>query len=151
MPKNLFTYGSLMYSPVWEKIVRDSGAETYANQLGRIDGYSRHAVMGETYPGVIPAPGGSVRGRVYFNLSSADLARLDNFEGPDYERIEVSVVLDAGKTGQAESVVQAGLYLYRHQDRLTPQDWSTDWFEREGMAKFLATYVAHYSSSRGVE
>ncbi len=129
---NVFTYGSLMFAPVWERVVRGK----YKNALARLDGHSRHALVGETYPGVRINSAAQVSGRVYFDVDAADVARLDDFEGDNYDRLITPVQLESGET------VDAGFYLYKGPLAFTSQDWDPHWFDREGMAVFLATFCA---------
>jgi gamma-glutamylcyclotransferase (GGCT)/AIG2-like uncharacterized protein YtfP len=129
---NVFTYGSLMFAPVWERVVRGQ----YRSALARLDAHSRHALIGETYPGVRVNPNAHVDGRVYFDVDAADVARLDDFEGDNYDRLISPVELQSGE------VATAGFYLYKGPLTLTAQDWDPQWFEREGMAVFLATFCA---------
>jgi gamma-glutamylcyclotransferase (GGCT)/AIG2-like uncharacterized protein YtfP len=129
---HVFTYGSLMFAPVWERVVRGR----YKNSLAQLDGHSRHALVGETYPGVRIHAASQVRGRIYFDVDAADVARLDDFEGDNYDRLIAPVTLESGES------VNAGFYLYKGPLAFTSQDWDPQWFEREGMAVFLATFCA---------
>ena len=125
---NLFTYGSLMFDEVWQRVVRGH----YRSSIETLRGYARHQVRDEDYPAVIRAPDAPapLQGRLWRAVDAADPARLDAFEGEDYERISVTT----------ESGVQAGLYLYRRSERILEKDWDPQHFEREGMARFLARY-----------
>jgi gamma-glutamylcyclotransferase (GGCT)/AIG2-like uncharacterized protein YtfP len=129
---HVFTYGSLMFAPVWQRVVRGQ----YRSSLARLDAHSRHALIGETYPGVRTDATAHVSGRVYFDVDAADLARLDDFEGDNYDRLMAPVVLPSGET------MLADFYLYKGPLTLTAHDWDPHWFEREGMAVFLATFCA---------
>ena len=60
MSAHVFTYGSLMYAPVWERVV----VGRYQAAQASAAGFRRHAVRGETYPGVVSAAGGLVLGRL---------------------------------------------------------------------------------------
>ncbi len=128
---HVFTYGSLMFDPVWCRVV----AGRYAAVAARADGVRRHAVRGETYPGAVLAAGASIEGRLYLDVDDADLARLDDFEGPDYRRIVVPTQSTDG------TVREAGLYLYLPTDRLLSDDWDVAWFEREGIVAFMKAFV----------
>jgi gamma-glutamylcyclotransferase (GGCT)/AIG2-like uncharacterized protein YtfP len=127
----VFTYGSLMFDPVWSHVVRGH----YASAPARAIGVRRGAVVNEAYPGCVREPEASTAGRVYFNVSAADMARLDTFEGEHYWREAVLVRDDRGQTHAA------WIYMYRLTAGLSATDWSPEWFEREGMAKFLASYT----------
>lgn len=128
---NVFTYGSLMFDQVWSRVVRGS----YRRAAAVLPGHERRAVRGETYPGVIAAPGASVSGVVYFSVDDSDLARLDDFEGQPYERRSVVLDLD----GEA---LPAEVYLIRDPGRLEPGPWDVARFERAGIFEFLSGYCA---------
>lgn len=128
---NVFTYGSLMFDQVWSRVVRGN----YRRAEAVLPGHERRAVRGETYPGVIAAPGASVAGVVYFDVAAADLARLDDFEGSPYERRSVVLEL-AGQELPAE------VYLIRDPGRLEDSPWDVAGFERAGIFEFLSGYCA---------
>lgn len=125
---HLFTYGSLMFAPVWERVVRGR----YASSVETVKGFVRRGVTGEEYPAVIrsEAPDAVLSGRVYRNIQLADLQRLDAFEGDDYQRIST-------RTCNSEPVE---LYLYLQPQRMTAQDWDPEWFRKTGMEAFLSRY-----------
>ncbi|MDB5797485.1 MAG: gamma-glutamylcyclotransferase [Paucimonas sp.] len=129
MTSHVFTYGSLMFPEVWRLVVQGS----YRSQPASVPGFSRHALHGRDYPGMVARPGASVAGILYFDLSPADLARLDAFEGEEYRRIEVAMAPD-GK-GPA---LRAGTYLYQGPDLLAQQEWDPDAFVA---ARFLLAHA----------
>jgi len=109
--------------------------------LGAVDalleGHARHPVHGEDYPGLVVAAGAAVTGRLYLDVDEPCLRRLDAFEGPNYERVQVRVRrLDGG-------VAEAWVYRYRAEQAnpLLPEPWDPAAFEREGKSRFLARYV----------
>ena len=127
---HVFTYGSLMYSPVWERVVTGS----YRALPATVRGYARRRIAGEVYPALVDAESGdAVEGVLYLDVSAGDLAALDRFEGEAYERIAVRV---EGEWGGAE----AWTYRYRELSRVEPAPWEPAAFERDGLARFLATY-----------
>ncbi|MEK9815746.1 MAG: gamma-glutamylcyclotransferase family protein, partial [Limnobacter sp.] len=126
--KHVFVYGSLMYLPVWGQVVR--GVYPCLNAIAR--GYQRHAVPGETYPAMVPNPSARVQGLVWLNVLPEDVQRLDAFEGAEYARCEIEVVLNtSGETLKAET------YIWLNRDVLTDELWSVSRFEAEGMQAFL--------------
>lgn len=130
---HIFTYGSLMYAPVWQRVVTG----TYEARAGLIRGYARWRIRGELYPALLAAaPESAVRGVLYLAVSPPDVEALDQFEGAgiDYRRIEVPVELEDG------SVVNAGTYLYLHPARVQAAPWKAENFEAEGLQRFLDTY-----------
>ena len=132
MPHNVFTYGSLMFAPVWSRVV----AGAYRQVPARLDGFDRFAVVGELYPGAVPAAGGRLDGMLYLAVDDADVARLDDFEGAEYRRDSVTVVAADGSTHTAET------YVYLPVDRLAPAAWVPDAF---ALDRFLATYVRDHA------
>ena len=98
---SLFTYGSLMFSDVWQEVTGLSMQPVPA----RLHDHARYSVEDEDYPAVLRQPGQIVDGALYTGLSAAALAVLDRFEGPDYQRVTVQVLRTDGT--QAEPIVFA--------------------------------------------
>jgi len=138
---NVFTYGSLMFAPVWRRVV----AGEYRSLPAVLRGYARRRIPGESYPALVEAaPESEVRGILYLDVSEADLRTLDRFEdeGSLYARVAVRVETEAGGEREAWS------YLYLHPERTSAEAWDPERFEREGMALFLGTYVSRRSPGR---
>ncbi len=132
---NVFTYGSLMFPAVWQRVVLGD----YQSSIGTIQGFRRVAVKGEEYPALIIAKDAPrLEGRVYFDVSDDDMARLDRFETTRYARVSVAVTV-------SEAAIVADAYLALNIDELTSHDWDVDRFERNGLSRFLETYVAQYA------
>lgn len=127
MNGNIFTYGSLMFDEVWCQVVTGR----YPSEPALLDHHQRHALTGLSYPGVVATPGAQVAGRLYRDVSAADIARLDAFEGPEYRRDALQVVLVSGEH------VSAWTYLWLDPQRLSGQPWETDAFR---LHEFLETY-----------
>lgn len=132
---NVFTYGSLMYPDVWERVVRGK----YRSVRGTVHGFRRLCVRDEEYPAlIIDKRASPVEGRIYFDVAADDIALLDAFETTQYARVSVAVTVD-------HTPVVADAYLFLEIERVTDRDWDPAAFEREGMQKFLATYVAQHA------
>lgn len=129
MSAALFTYGSLMFPEVWKKVV----AGRYPSAPAVVQDYARYAVRNATYPGMVAQPEASVEGVVYFNVSEADIAMLDAFEGGTYSRINVSARLQSGE------MVEVQTYLFLDRAALSEQAWEPAAFQ---MQRFLAAYCA---------
>jgi gamma-glutamylcyclotransferase (GGCT)/AIG2-like uncharacterized protein YtfP len=128
---HLFCYGSLMFAPVWSRVV----AGTYHATQARLDGFERRGITGATYPCLIPGgPQDRVSGILYFEVGAADMARLDAFEGDLYERQTVTCVDREQRSHDAQAYV-----LKPHfRSVATATAWDADWFAREGLSQFLA-------------
>lgn len=133
MTAHCFTYGSLMWADIMARVC---GRE-FASEPASLADHARHPVRGQDYPGLRPAPGGLVPGRLYRDVDAAAWARLDAFEGEEYERADVLVALADGRT------LPAQVYRFRGDfaGRLLPGAWDVAAFEREGRERFLARYV----------
>lgn len=128
---NVFTYGSLMFAPVWNRVVRGR----YRSAPASVAGYRRLAVRGASYPGLVRAPGADCAGRVYFGVAARDLARLDDFEGLAYRRATVCCrLLDEA------TPVRAAVYVFVDRRRLEPRDWDPQGFAAGGLPDFVARH-----------
>ena len=131
---HVFTYGSLMFDRVWSLVVEgqyDKSAATLAN-------YTRKAVVAAEYPAIFSHPDSSgVVGILYFNVSEADLLRLDTFEGRLYTRKQEQVLLD--NTTPLSAEVYVVKKRYRH--IVSENDWDPVHFETTGIKKFIRYYM----------
>ncbi len=127
----VFTYGSLMFAPVWQRVV--SGA--YPSVPARAIDIARFAVRDAPYPGCLISPGAATDGRLYLNVSPRDCTALDVFEGAHYRRDRIVVQLPSG------AAMAAWCYIYLPTAQLTDAAWNPARFEREHMHHFLATYT----------
>lgn len=129
----VFTYGSLMYDAVWGALVPAGGRSVGA----RLEGWRRHALREATYPGIVPAQGHRVEGRLWLEVAPAGLARLDAFEGSEYRRETVRVQpLDGSAACDAE------VWAWLDGGRLLDHDWDARAFERDHLAGFARRHGA---------
>ena len=130
--KNIFTYGSLMFAPVWDSLV----GSHYLSESAVLGGYRRFAVRGEEYPVIKPDQDQScVEGVIYYDVSGHDLKQLDDFEGEYYLRQTVNVIT-GGRRVQAEAYVLRPRYY----TIALPQAWDADKFSHQGIRQFMARY-----------
>lgn len=127
MSQHVFTYGSLMFAPVWQRVVTARHRSCSAD----LAGYRRFALTDKTYPGMIEAVAGRVSGVLYFDVDDADLRALDDFEGNEYQRRTVQVAT------LTQGVVTAQTYLFLLPARLAAHDWDPAAFSIE---RFKVTY-----------
>ena len=132
--RNLFTYGSLMFLPVWSRLV----SQTYSSSPAMLKGYARYLVRDESFPGIVPAGSDqALEGVLYHQVSAEDIRHLDSFEGDLYERLTVEVVLPD------QTLVVADTYVIRSdkQDCLSHMSWKAEEFRRRDLQQFIDDYT----------
>lgn len=126
---DVLTYGSLMFEPVWSAVVTGQ----YSSRAVRVDGWQRYVIPGEDYPGAVLSAGSSMTAVLWEDVGAEDLARLDAFEGDQYERVRVFVGPDSRP---------AWIYAWRGERPLATTLWDPDVFTQQGvMARFLASHL----------
>lgn len=101
--------------------------------------YCRHKVLDADYPAIIPQQGHTVRGTYVTGLTDSDIAHLDIFEGSEYERKNVKVVLleDGQEKGEAK---EAQSYIWSSGvDRLEKKEWDYEEFRKTKMHRWADT------------
>ena len=130
---NIFTYGSLMFSEVWNKVVQGN----YYSSSATLQGYRRFCIKNQSYPGLRQTGGhDKVNGIVYHDINNHDLKLLDAFEGGYYERVPVTVDLE-------NSSIKSHVYLIRDQYLYlaTEKQWDPEDFYKKSIGDFVATYT----------
>jgi gamma-glutamylcyclotransferase (GGCT)/AIG2-like uncharacterized protein YtfP len=131
---NVFTYGSLMFDPVWSRVV----AGSYERCEGILQGYDRKGVRNEIYPVIVPSAAESqVQGLVYLDVSAADLALLDRFEGLYFFR-KPEQVITADK-----AILSAEVYVLKEEyyTIISPREWDPVHFSTTGIYFFIHRYM----------
>lgn len=128
-----FAYGSLMN----ETILSEVAGLTLEGETAVLQGYARHPVRDEDYPGMVPDPSQSVSGVLYRELPPAAMDRLDRFEGEEYHRCRVTVRTASGLR------IPAWAYVFRteYRSNLAPGDWDFDAFQNHHQARFRSRYL----------
>jgi gamma-glutamylcyclotransferase (GGCT)/AIG2-like uncharacterized protein YtfP len=131
---NVFTYGSLMFDCVWCAVT----GRMRPSATGRLDGFEAWKIAGQTFPGLAPADGRQVTGRIWQEVAAADLAALDEFESGIYDRVRLTV---EGETGQS---LECWAYVVRPACRtmLLAEPWDREEFRQKHLADFLKTWPA---------
>lgn len=128
MSQHVFTYGSLMFAPVWQRVVRGD----YAGIEATLQDHARFALIDALYPGMVALKGHAVVGTLYCEVSAGDLSALDRFEGDEYQRCRVQVELANTKK------IWAQTYLFLPHQRLSEQPWNPANF---ALANFLNAFL----------
>lgn len=127
---NLFTYGTLMFPEVWQRI----SIGEFPAQPASLRGYEIYYVKGALYPGIIRTDRDSiVSGLLYVGLDEDTLFELDTYESSFYKRIPV-VALTADGT---EQECHAYTVPDSRRDLLTDRHWDAVRFRENELEKYL--------------
>lgn len=102
-----------------------------------LHGYSRRRVKWADYPGITADAEHSVFGMFAEGLTKANLAKLDYFEGAEYERRTVKVKLlekvgDVKGEGNVEGEErEAQVYVFIPTQHLEEKEWDLEEFKRD--------------------
>ncbi|RYO79838.1 hypothetical protein DL763_009133 [Monosporascus cannonballus] len=103
--------------------------------------YSR--VEHADYPGITPDPDHEVRGTYVTGLTDANMAKLDQFEGSEYERRTVKVRLltkagnDKGEGNVEGEEVECETYIFMSPQYLEDREWDFKEFRTQKMKKWV--------------
>ncbi|AEO62748.1 7fdbac82-0bd9-4da0-a25d-b28e5aee0a1f [Thermothielavioides terrestris] len=138
-----FFYGTLMVPEVFysvcygSKDVPEAIAKLHTFQPAILHGYCRRRVQFADYPGITKDEAHQVFGTYVTGLTRANMAKLDYFEGGQYERRTVTVkLLDKVGNLQGEGNVEgeertAEVYVFRDESDLEDREWDLEEFRRE--------------------
>ncbi|MGP4112356.1 gamma-glutamylcyclotransferase family protein [Streptomyces sp. 4N509B] len=126
-PDSLFTYGTLRV----DRVINGLLGRVPASASDTARGWRAASLRNRVYPGLVPAPGESVQGRLYTDLSAEEWNVLDRFEDDLY--VLRRLRLDSGRQGWA--------YVWDAEEVLA-RNWSVEEFE----AEHLDAYVSRFSS-----
>ncbi len=127
---HLFTYGTLMFPEVWQRI----SIGEFPSQPAVLRGYAMYRVKDAVYPGIIRCDETTeVWGLVYADLDEDTLFELDTYESSFYERLPVTVkTVDGGDLECHAYIVPPS-----RRDLLTNDVWDREWFRLNELDKYL--------------
>jgi hypothetical protein len=79
----LFFFGSLMDADLL-RLVLNRDTSDIAHAPAEILGYERRRAKNESFPIIVPTPGGKVEGRLVTGFTAEDVARIQWYESDDY-------------------------------------------------------------------
>lgn len=118
--------------------------------------YCRHRVKGEDYPAITPEAGQSVLGTYVTGLTEANLAKLDQFEGDEYEKRQVKLRLltkvgDAQGEGRVEGEEKdTAAYVFLYLDRIERGEWDFEHFRRERLQRWARDEIFFADEGKAV-
>lgn len=101
MTRHLFAYGTLQIPAILEGILQ----RMPESQPAELADYARYRIRGESYPGIIPLPGASTDGTLYFDITETEWRKLDRYESDLYRREPVKVRCGDGQTRGADAYI----------------------------------------------
>lgn len=129
-----FFYGTLIDPDVRTLVL---GAPC-AVEPAELAGWERRAIVGESYPLVLPRAGGRVEGVLARGIDAPGRRRLEVYEGDAYDVIDVEVRRADGRQKRALVFVPSrGSPL-----RASTSDWSYARWARNDKARFLREIAA---------
>lgn len=130
MADTFFFFGSLMDPDVTE-LVLGRRVTAPAREAAVLAGFQRALFRGESYPVILPRPGGRVAGEVVRGITPEERARIAWFEEGEYDVTPVTVELAAGGR-------EAALACLSRRDLPVQEGaWSLAQWQREEKAQFL--------------
>jgi gamma-glutamylcyclotransferase (GGCT)/AIG2-like uncharacterized protein YtfP len=127
---HLFTYGTLTFPEVWQRI----SIGTFPSQPAVLRGYSMFRVKDAVYPGIVRgSDADEVRGILYSGLDEDTLFELDTYESSFYQRLPVVVAVDDNEACECHAYVVPE----SRRDLLTDERWDPDWFRQHELDKYL--------------
>lgn len=127
---HLFTYGTLTFPEVWDRI----SIGMFPSRPAILRGYSMFRVKDAVYPGIIRSDTGSeVHGVLYDDLDEDTLFELDTYESSFYDRLPVKVVVE----NDAEVECHAYVVPDSRKDLLTNESWDKEWFRAHELQRYL--------------
>ena len=129
MSHAIFTYGTLMFPEVMNAVC----GRLYDSTPASLEGYQLTSLISRVYPAILPVPGARCEGLLYTGIDEDMLVTLDDFEGDEYERVQVDVQ-SAGQTTSAWAyVLTASCFTLA-----SGQDWKTAIFREKHLKNYLS-------------
>ncbi|KAK3308727.1 AIG2-like family-domain-containing protein [Chaetomium strumarium] len=139
-----FFYGTLMVPEVFYSVCYlDKNPPKAITKLHTfhpaiLPGYCRRRVKYADYPGIVADNGHQVFGTYATGLTRANMAKLDFFEGRQYERRTVTVTVLPGQPGNPKGQAniqgkeeKAEVYVFLDPRELEEEEWDLEEFRRE--------------------
>ena len=127
-----FFYGTLMDADIRRAVLGDRAPETV--EPATLIGYRRVAAAGGAYPMLVKANGYEVDGIVARGLDKMAQARLNRYEGEEYELIDVEVATREKRALR----VMVYVPVKESPPRASPGPWTLDMWERRHKRQMLS-------------
>lgn len=102
-----------------------------------LPGHRRYAIRGQVFPGAVAAtPADAVPGRLLLDITPAEVAALDAFEGEEYDKVSVAAL---ATDTTPPTPVRADVYLWT--DALRPAlhgEWDYEAWREKDLERYRA-------------
>jgi gamma-glutamylcyclotransferase (GGCT)/AIG2-like uncharacterized protein YtfP len=132
MMVSLFTYGTLMLPEILGLIV----GRTCHGEDAILHNFKRRKIRNELYPGITPAIGEKVDGKIYHLLQPDEINKLTAFEGDAYELLPVTARSRVDGDHDCLTYIIKEKYLFL----MTDHEWSPEDFIRHHKDMFIREY-----------
>lgn len=128
----LFVYGTLLDPSVRRRVLGRTVKLTIHPVILRDHRILR--IAGKPYPNAKAAPGARAPGAALYGLTPGHLARLDHYEGAEYDRVAVAVFTPSNRR------IRAQIYRAVQTVEVTRHRWTLErWRGRGGRGKVTCT------------
>ena len=125
----LFIYGTLLDPKICESVLSRPVDPAHVTPATAMD-YAIYRVANVSYPCLLPEKGASAQGALVSGLTETDLAKLDLFEGVNYQRAPLVIVCDQQ---------EVSTHYYKPNHRLkTDGPWDLASWQKQGKKAFLS-------------
>ncbi|ODQ65454.1 hypothetical protein NADFUDRAFT_83419 [Nadsonia fulvescens var. elongata DSM 6958] len=135
-----FFYGTLMIDKVLSRVIYGTDDIPVNSPLiikpAQLNDYQRFSITNADYPAIRPRVSQTVHGKVVYNLIAEQLVQLDIFEGDEYSREKVVVVIGNGERVYAETYIWVD-----GEDRLMEEDWNVENFVEEKLDVWISNEI----------
>lgn len=141
----VFIYGTLCAKPLlaWALTGDATKTEEISALLrpAKVENIARYALHGLYYPAAIREPGSYIDGYLLQPKTCSQRKKLDDFEGEVYQTETVQARLLSDGSGNAESLIEADIYLWNgDKDLVSDKSWDLDWFVRERLEDWIGLF-----------
>ena len=131
MSVKLFVYGTLLFEPVWLRLI----GRVPSLKKGVVYGWTRKSIKGVSYPAICREDKGSVLVALIIGLTEDEMRIVDAYEDVGYAKTQVEVVLEEG--------IEMALSYVREDDSCSDLlgDWTPEDYLASGALEiFLARW-----------
>jgi gamma-glutamylcyclotransferase (GGCT)/AIG2-like uncharacterized protein YtfP len=121
--ENLFAYGTLLFPEIVLKIT----GKSFKGNPALLKDYERRQVKGCDYPAIINMHGSIVNGVLLENVDEKSIQLLAHFEGNEYEKRKVEVIVNNVKTTAVTFVWNENMV------HLSKNDWDIKVFKQNSL------------------